>query len=181
MSERKVLHINLRDLILIGVGLLLLCLLIPPLFKIIVILVALGIIIYAIKKFPKDIFLTSKKSVYKIQVLRSFRNYDVVELRRTVIEIGKGDLLARIGKTWVRAIELFEEIPDSVRDVLSKDELILVVESCDKKLLVVRGEDPEKVEDRFRTVCTMLETAGVRFRVLNSEEVIKQVLSLFRM
>ncbi len=182
MSDRKIIHINLRDLILLGVGLLILCLLIPPLFKIVLGVAAVALILYAVRKIPSRLAgaRSAGEIISKVRLVRRYADADFVEVRPVLIEVGKGEMFAKIGRQWVRMLELEEEIPENVRSLVRGDEIVLV-ETGNKKYVVVRHEDPEIVEEKLRVLCTLLESSNVRFRLVNSEEAIRHVLSIFRM
>ncbi|GEM_PF-6620709 len=181
MSDRKVIHINLRDIILLGVGLLVLCILIPTLAKIVLGIIAIVLIAYGLKKMPKGLTVPvpTRNSTGKVKLVRRYVDADIVEVRPVLVEIGKGETFARIGKEWVRMLELDEELPENVKNFIKGEEVVLV-ETEDKKYVIVRHEDPEVVDEKLRVLCSLLESSNVRFRIVNSEEAIRHVLSIFR-
>ena len=169
-------------LVLLVLALLLLGLLIPPLGKILLIAALAGLILYILTlTFPEiRAILTGHTRVDK--VFRKYVEKDIVKTENILVEVGLGKVLSRLNGVWLQAILVEEELPEAVLKKFKELESTVVVYlRSNRSIIIVRDSDPETVADTVRAVISLLDLYRLRYRILNPEETINYLLSVFRM
>ena len=174
-------NLRRRDkLILLALLLLLLAVLFPPLAKILIGIVIVGLILYLIYTlFPDVVSTLLPRSSSK--AVRRYVDLDLVRRRSLLIEVGVGSVLGRLNDVWFQVFLVSEPLPSDLRESLRKlDKVVLVSLRGNRELILVRDSDPEEVLDQSRLVESILRSSNIDFRTLNPEEAINVLLSLFR-
>ncbi len=169
-------------ILLILLLILLLAIVFPTFGKILLGLAIVGLLLYLLYTlFPEIITSLLPKTGKTNKTIRKYVNTDLVKRRPILLEAGIGEVLGKLNEYWFQVFLVEEPIPVEIRDnIRSLEPVAIVTLRGNKEIIIVRDPDPEQVVDYSRLVESMLKSAGIRFRILNPEEAINMLLSLFR-